>query len=488
MVRFDLESQGDVPRQAALRRAIVAAIETARLAPGQALPSSRELAQSHGLARNTVVAVYEDLIARGLLHSVPRRGVFVAAGAASAPARDAPPPSPATPGWTERLQRRPSLQRNIVKPRDWQRYPYPFIYGQVDPGLFPLAAWRACSRDALGRNAVNWWVADHIAEDDPLLIEQLRRHVLPRRGILAREDEILTTLGSQEGFYLVAQLLFGPGTTVGVEDPGYPDARNIAVLHAGAVRHLPVDAEGLVPGPSLDGLDALILSPGHHCPTMAPLSPARRRTLLEWARQSGAVLIEDDYEGDLGDGGPALCAQDRAGCVLHLGSFSKVLAPGVRLGFLVGPAPFIAEARALRRLMHRNTPLVVQRTAALFLAEGHYDGLIAKLREAEHERRMALRNAVRQHLPAFGMAEHAEGSALWLRCPPGIGADALCAAAAGGGVLVEPGGVFFADPATAPDCIRLGISAIPAERIEPGIMRLAACARILADRHEAPAP
>lgn len=479
MVVFDLESQGDVPRQAALRRAIVAAIEAARLGPGQPLPSSRELARIHGLARNTVVAVYDDLIARGVLRSTARRGVFVAEStvAASAPTVRVPPE--AAPEWTRRLLRRPSLQRNIVKPRDWQRYPYPFIYGQVDPELFPLPAWRACSRDALGRSAVNWWVADHITEDDPLLIEQLRRHVLPRRGILAREEEILVTLGSQHGFYLIAQLLFGPATAVGVEEPGYPDARNIAGLHAGEVRRLPVDGEGVIPGPTLDRLTALILSPGHHCPTMATLSPARRKILLNWARATGAVLIEDDYEGDLGDGAPALYAQDSAGCVLHLGSFSKVLAPGVRLGFLVGPAAFIAEARALRRLMHRNTPLNVQRTAALFLAEGHYDGLIARLRAAERERRAALVEAVRRHLPDFGMAEGVGGSSLWLRCPPGLTAETLCDAAAEDGVLVEPGGVFFADPAGAPECIRLGVSSIPAERIEPGIGLLAACARRL---------
>lgn len=473
---FDLDKHGNVPRQAALRRAIVEAVETARLAPGQAMPSTRELARSLGLARNTVVAVYDDLVARGVLHSLPRRGVFVTTEA-KAPAPNAPvPPGRAQPGWAGQILRRPTLQRNIVKPRDWRSYAYPFIYGQVDPDLFPLAAWRACSRDALGRNAVNWWVADHITEDDPLLIEQLRRHVLPRRGILAREDEILTTLGSQEGFYLIAQLLFGPATSVGVEDPGYPDARNIAELHAGTVRHIPVDEEGLVPGEHLETLNALILSPGHHCPTMAPLSARRRRAVLDWAGRSGAVLIEDDYEGDLGESGPALYAEDPSGSVLHLGSFSKVLAPGVRLGFLVGPASFIAEARALRRLMHRNTPLNVQRTAALFLAEGHYDGLIARLREAQRERHAALRAAVRRHLPGFGMSEGAAGSALWLRCPPGIQADELGAAAAQEGVLIEPGGIFFADPAHAPECIRLGISSIAVERIEPGVRRLAACA------------
>jgi GntR family transcriptional regulator/MocR family aminotransferase len=319
-------------------------------------------------------------------------------------------------------------------------------------------------------------VADHITEDDPLLVEQLRRHVLPRRGILARGDEILITLGSQHGFYLIAQLLFGPGTAVGVEEPGYPDMRNIAALHAGKVRHLPVDAEGLVPSPGLDGLTALILSPGHHCPTMATLSPARRQALLGWARSAGAVLIEDDYEGDFGGGAPALIAEGGAGTVLHLGSFSKVLAPGIRLGFLVGPAAFVAEARALRRLMHRNTPLNVQRTMALFLAEGHYGGLTARLRAAVLERRLALISAIRRHLPAFQLAETTGGSSVWLRCPPGLTAEALQRAAARQGVLVEPGDVFFSDPATAPACIRLGISSITIEQIEPGIRRLAVVA------------
>jgi GntR family transcriptional regulator/MocR family aminotransferase len=476
MVVFDLESQGDVPLQAALRRAIVAAIETGRLAWGQALPSSRELARTHRLSRNTVSAVYEELIGRGVLQSVPRQGVFVTEG--SAPDRPAPAPaaSPIGPDWEARLLRRPSQQRNIAKPRDWQRYPYPFLYGQVDPDLFPLAAWRACSRDALGRNAVNWWTADHIIEDDPLLVEQLCRHVLPRRGILAREDEILVTLGSQHGLYIIAQLLFGPSIRVGVEDPGYPDARNIASLHAGEVRRLAVDEQGLCLGPALDGLSAVIATPGHHCPTMVTMSPARRRALLDWAARHSAVVVEDDYVGDLGGGAPALKAQDTAGHVLHLGSFSKVLAPGVRLGFLVGPAPFIAEARALRRLMHRNTPLNVQRTAALFLAEGHYDGLMQRLRTVTAGRRAALSEALRRHMPDFGRIEGTGGSSLWLRCPPGLSADALLAAAREEGVLAELGSVFFADPTRVSDCLRLGLSSIQAERVEPGVRRLATCA------------
>jgi len=152
----------------------------------------------------------------------------------------------ARPDWAHRLKLRPSSQRNIVKPRDWQSYRYPFIYGQIDPALFPIGEWRECSRQALSVEAVRDWAFDHYTEDDPLLIEQIRTRLLPRRGVRVGADEILVTVGAQHALYLLAALLVGRHDTVGIEDPGYADARNIFLLQTEKLRGLAVDDHGLV--------------------------------------------------------------------------------------------------------------------------------------------------------------------------------------------------------------------------------------------------
>lgn len=463
--------------QAALRQSIITAIADGRLAAGQRMPPSRALAEQMDVARNTVIAVYDDLVARGFLVSIERRGYFVADGAETPAGDDGAAPIAGSVDWSQRLALRMSGWRNITKPADWQRYPYPFIYGQVDAELFPIASWRACSRDALGRSAVNYWAADYAMGDDPLLVEQICRHLLPARGILARPDEVLITLGSQQGLYLLSQLLPHPDEEVGIEDPGYADARNIFALSRGRVRPLPVDGEGLVVGPALDGLRLAVVTPSYQCPTMVTMPATRRQALLDWAAGADAVLVEDDYEGEMRfeTALPALKSLDAGGRVIYLGTLSKVLAPGVRIGYMVGPAPLIAEARALRRLMHRSAPLNNQRTAAIFLAEGHAQGLVKSLRAAIRGRWEQVCTALARDMPDFVRSPAQGGSSVWLTCPPGIDGRTLYEAASRDGVLFEPGDPFFHDP-PAQASFRLGLSSISEERIEEGIRRLAAAA------------
>jgi GntR family transcriptional regulator/MocR family aminotransferase len=438
------------------------------------MPPSRTLASQLGIARNTVSCVYEELATRGFLTSVQRRGYFVAEDL-SVTFQDPPasPPS-CSPDWRRKLTCNASEWRHIVKPADWQGYRFPFLYGQVDPNLFPLAAWRQASRDALGRTAVNWWAADNTTEDDPLLVEQICRHILPRRGILARPNEVLVTLGAQEGLYLLSRLLVSNGDVVGLENPGYTDARHIFRLSAATTRDLPVDDHGVVVGAAFDGLSLAVITPSCQCPTGAILSQDRRQWLLDWANRNDALLIEDDYEGEMvcDDVVTAVKSRDRSGRVIYLGTFSKVMAPGVRLGYMVGPAPLIREARALRRLMHRSAPLNNQRLAATFMVEGHYQGLVRHLRAEIAARREEAVRRLADSAPALELAGVGRGSALWVRLPPGVSEARLDAAAKARGVLFESGDSFFS---SSPDRVhvRLGLSTIARERIGPGIQLLA---------------
>lgn len=475
---YSLPRDGGQTIQSALRQSIIGAISDGRLAAGQRLPPSRTLAGQMGVARNTVIAVYEELVARGYLVAAERRGYFIDDQAVRLAANEnAPRPGAlAATDWDGRFALTPSRWRNISKPTDWQEYPYSFIYGQVDPDLFPIAVWRACSRDALGRRAVNYWAADHAMNDDPLLTEQICRQLLPRHGIYARPEEVLITLGSQQGLYLLSQILVRDGDVAGVEDPGYTDARNIFALSRGTVRPLPVDDGGLVVGPHLDGASTVVVTPAYQCPTMVTMPKDRRAALLDWARAADAVLIEDDYEGEsrFEPEEFSLKSMDRDGRVIYLGTLSKMLAPGVRLGFMVGPAPVIREARALRRLMHRCAPLNNQRTAAIFLAEGHCLGLLRTLGQALKDRwEIAIAETARR-LPDFRRSPSRGGSSIWLTCPPDIAPAELLARAKPRGVLFEPGEPFFA-ASPAAGHIRLGLSSIATDRVAAGIGILAEC-------------
>jgi GntR family transcriptional regulator/MocR family aminotransferase len=189
------------------------------------------------------------------------------------------------------------------------------------------------------------------------------------------------------------------------------------------------------------------------------------------------VLIEDDYEVEMGLEGraePALKSLDRTGRVVYVGSLSKTLAPGIRIGFIVGSAALVREARALRRLMLRHPAANNQRSVALFLAMGYHDTLLRRLRQAYAERSAVLADALRRHLPDVAFATVPGASSYWLRFCPGTDTRALALAVARRGVLIEPGDVFFA--ATPPAVhARLGFAAIATERIEAGVAELAAC-------------
>ena len=484
-ILFHLEHDRTTTLQAQLRRMLVSAILDGQIPAGSPLPSCRALAQSLKIARNTVVLAYQDLTEEGFLIAKERSGFFVNPDVLSARPKEVAkggegPTTTDEPDWVTRFKCRPTAQRNIVKPANWQDYPYPFIYGQIDQTLFPLAAWRECSRQALSVNSVREWANDRFAEDDPLLIEQIRTRLLPRRGVRVSAEEILVTVGAQQALYLLSALLFDHKTTFGLEDPGYTDARNIGGLRNCCLVSLPVDEHGLMLGPHLDGCDYVYVTPSHQFPTTVTMSLERRHALLERAAEKDFLLIEDDYESELTHAGspqPALKSLDRHGRVIFISSLSKTLAPGLRMGFLVAPKPLVAELRALRRLMIRHPAANNQRTVALFLADGHHDTLLRRLCNVYRERLAAAVTALARHLPEFTVNLTAGGTALWIKGPKDCDMAAIAAAAEKRGVVIEPGAVHFLNQPGPTNFCRLGVSSIQTERIETGIRLLAEAVR-----------
>ncbi len=479
---FLLSRSGRINLQTEIRQVLVSAILTGHLPAGERVPSSRKMAQNMGVSRNTVVLAYQGLLDDGYLVAQERSGYYV--NGKILEGRIAPAPGDqvvkigdeSTIDWSRRFRVKPSEQDNISKPKDWREYPYPFISGQVDPKLFPIAEWRECSRQVLGKRWLDISTADAYGSDDEMLIEQIRTHILPRRGILADHDEILVTMGAQNALYLLASLLVTPETTVGFEEPGYPDARNIFRLKTKRLEFLDVDEYGLTLGPAFKNCNIIFTTPSYQAPTTVIMPLERRRQLLEAADKFDCLIIEDDYEFDINFSArpsPALKSQDRSGRVIYVGSLSKTLFPGLRLGYLVGPRELVREARQLRRLMVRHPPNNNQRTTALFLSLGHHDALVHRLHRTYQARGMEMGRALSRFFPYTSEISRSGGSSFWVQGPKDLDADDLCARALENGIVIEPGTIWFGRQPEPQNYIRLGISSIDIEKISTGIELLA---------------
>ena len=474
----------DSSLQTQLRDTLMHVVLEGLIAPGETVPSSRWLAESLALSRTTVSAVLLRLCAEGVLGSRPRSGYFVNPEMGSvrvdASGRPRKVTRKTTQTWLERVGSRFATQRNIVKPPDWQRYRFPFIYGQFDTSLFPFGGWRECVLESLHKGAVEQWAPDHIDRDSPILVEQIRRRLLPARGIWAEPDNILVTAGAQQATYMLASLLVSSRTRVGIEDPGYPDARNSFSLHSRLIRRLPLDAGGLIVGEALAGCRYVYVTPSHQCPTTVTMTLERRLALLERAERDDIVIIEDDHESELSHAGrptPALKSLDTGERVIYIGSLSKTLAHGLRIGYIVGPAALIRELRGLRRLMLRHPPTNNEHAAAVFVRHGFHEAFVRRLNRNYRDRAGVLRAALERHLPEVSYAQANGGSALWVRFPERIDTGILAQAALAHGVIVEPGEIFFAGTERPRNFLRMGYSSIEARLIEDGVQILAGLVR-----------
>ena len=459
--------------QQRIRQMVADGILTGRFRPGDKMPSSRGLATHLAVSRITVTLAYADLVSSDYLTPRGRSGYFVSETAPSPPQFAKSPPSREAVDYTALADHRFDHLTPVAKPADWRDYPYPFIYGQPDATLFDHQNWRACALRALGKRDFPAMTTDYIDADDPLLIETLIRTLLPRRGIEAQPDQVLLTLGAQNGLWLAAQVLLPPGRRAVIENPCYPGLRQVLALTQAEVTAVDVDAHGLPPD-ALPPTDVVFTTASHHCPTNATMPLDRRMAFLKAASDDNFVIVEDDYEFEMSflkSVSPSLKSLDTEGRVIHAGSFSKSLFPGLRLGYLVGPASFVQQARALRTAVLRHPPGLLQRTTAYFLTLGHYDTLIARMQSAYRRRRLVMEEAIAEvGLTVAGRGAFG-GSSLWMRAPAGTATVALAATLRADGVLIEPGRPFYG--AKGPNNFyRLAYSSIPPAKIPEGIARI----------------
>ncbi len=473
---FKLPENHSGTLQAQIQEMMVNAILNRHLAPGSSLPSGRKLAEQLKVARNTVVLAYQNLMDEGFIESKQRSGFYVREDVLDGYAARPSHGKESELDWSQRLV---SLPRNFSynrKPKNWQTAPYPFLCGQFDKKLFPIADWRECCREAASIAAIHSWAADHIDQDNQELVEQIHSKLLPRRGIFVDFDEILITVGAQHSIFMAAQLLLDNSKTIGLENPGYVDARNAFLSYTNQFKNIDIDADGMVISDALKDCDVVYCTPSHQYPSNVTMPQSRRAELLEHASQHDYLIIEDDYESEfnyVGKPTPALKSIDQNGRVIYVSSLSKTLAPGIRLGFIVGPKPFIQQARALRRITLRHPPANNQFIVAQFLKRGYHDALVRRITHTLHHRSTVMQAALDQHFPGAAPSPSFGGSSFWVKGPEGLDAQELAVRARQHGVLIEPGGAFF-DPTNRRDnFFRLGFSSIPAAQIEKGISILA---------------
>ena len=435
-----------------LHEQLRAAILDGRLAPGVQLPASRALADQLGLSRNTAMAVYDLLLSEGLIFTRPGAGAFVA-GAAPKPALGSGD--------------RPAAIFNL-RP------------GRPDTASFPFDIWGRLTGRTLRRfsrsGATYREPAGH-----PALREAIAGHLSFARALACAPEEVIVTVGAQQAFDLLARTLTTPDRrTVVVEDPGYPAAREAFAAAGATVVAAPVDREGLVVEALPEGAAVICLTPSQQYPLGAPLSPARREAVLAYADRNDALVLEDDYGGEFRFEGPplpTLRAQDRAGRVAYVGTFSQSLLPALRIGFVVAPERVRAALLAARERADWHGPAIEHATLAAFIAEGHLARHVRRMRRIYAERRRALLTALARHgSDLLAPIPAPAGLHVTALLEPSLDARQVAQRAFARGVAVDPLDLYAAERPPGSGLV-LGFGQIEAAAIDEAVRRLVQAAR-----------
>lgn len=378
------------------------AIADGNLPPGSVLTPSRVLASELGISRSTVAEAYGRLVAEGYAHG-RRGGGTVVDEAPISQLRVVDTPDVLEPTSVARKVRRYG-SRFAADSR------YDLTAGRVDPGLFPREAWRRCVRQAL---------ADHSALStytDPGGSSELRRllasWVTRSRGIVAAPDQVVVTQGATQAIDLLARVLLLPGDVAAVEEPGYPPAATIFESHGVDVVGVPVDRSGIVVEDIPDNARLVYVTPSHQYPLGYALSRHRRLALLDWAAQTEAVIVEDDYDSEFRYGRrplEPLHRLDQSGRVVYVGTFSKILSPSLRMGFIVAPLSLVPTLIALRQATDFGPPHLIDVALSRFIEDGHLGRHLRRARRIYTERQAVLWDELRRQAksPASLLTAHA---------------------------------------------------------------------------------
>ncbi len=474
-MRIPLDHQAAAPLYRQIEFYLRKAILTGILAPDTRLPASRKLAEDLGVNRMTVESAYGCLEADGLLTSRVGSGTYVLA-----PETELVPPPDGRdvtwPLWQQSLPKPPVDDKRRI---DAHPDPISFAGGVSDARLYPAEEFRRVLQAVMRRDGIT--ALDYGERNGYAPLRATIAHVLASQGLQARPESVLVTAGSQQAISLVAQLLLSAGDTIVVESPTYSGALDLFRALGFKVVGVPVDEQGM----QVDLLERLLQQhhprliytiPNFHNPTGTCLIGARRRQLIALADRYNVPILEDDFVGDLrydGRAQPALKALDPGGRVIYVSTFSKMLMPGLRVGFLLADGPVYDSLVRFKRVSDLATSTLVQRALESYVTVGRYQAHLHRSCQVFRKRRDAMVTAIETHLPADVHCSPPQGGLFaWLQLPDNLSADGLLAHAMEEGVEFVPGSSFYVDGDGGRDKLRLNFVVQPPERIDEGIRRL----------------
>ena len=464
---------------AALRADILAG----RLRPGSRLPATRDLARQYKLSRGTVLSAFEELKAEGYLHGSKGSGTYVssvlpehllqvtAQHSQERPSRK-PDPRPLS-VYGLRVQPFPNLES---RPTRAFRANLPAL------DLFPTQIWTRLAERRLRHLSIPQLLGCDTMGYLPLRTA-IAGYLNRSRGTQCKPEQVMIVSGTQEALDVAGRLILNPGDSVCLEEPGYPGAAMAFEALGAKVSPVPVDEEGMrLPGARKAKL--VYITPGHQFPLGMTMSLARRLQLLDWARRSRTLIFEDDYDSEFRYSGrpiPALQGLDRQGLVLFAGTFSKVLFPGLRLGYLVLPSDLVDSFAAAKSVLNRHAPPFEQTVLCDFMVEGHFERHLRRMREVYAERLSTLLEAARRKLAGLLQLSDVEAGLQtvgWLQ--QGIESKAARRAAGLRQVEVIPLRVYSRMPIERQG-LQLGFAAVNPQEIKRGVHQLALALEELAN-------
>ncbi len=474
-MHIPLDRNGKMPLYQQIEDYLRMLIQNGQLSPGTRLPATRRLAQDIDVSRITIQNAYANLESEGLIANREGSGAYVMEAMNGKTAVS--PPTSSLPLWQQNL--RPIHSQ--MPPPSPSRHPDLISFtGVGDPSQFPLKDFHKSMRTIFQQKGIEALTYGEFGAGY-LPLRQTIAHILGSQGIQTHPENVLITTGSQQALALTCQILLKPGDVVVVAQPTYNMALDLFRALNLNIVGVPVDKHGL----QVDQLEPLLQQyhpkllytiPNFQNPSGICLSKERRWQLLTLAERYNVPILEDDFVGDLRYNGrslPAIKALDPGGRVIYVGTFSKMLMPGLRVGYLVTDGPVFEHLVQTKLVSDLTTSPLIQHTLNEYVSVGRYQTHLRRSIRLYRKRRDAMMTAITHHLPPDVQAISPQGGLfVWLRLPDSLSASALLPLAAQVGVAYAPGDWFFPNPEEGRSYLRMNFAVQAPERIDEGIRRL----------------
>jgi len=478
-MRIPIDRKSETPIYQQIENHLRQAILSGSMPADTRLPSARQLARDLGVNRITIENAYSALEANGLVFSRMGSGTYVL------PIHPLPAvtqkPNDSWPLWQTNLRDvivYPELADDVLIDSE-HSHPISFASGISDSRLFPAEEFRKVLQTVMRRDQID--ALDYGERRGYGPLREGIAQILASQGLQTHPENILITAGSQQAIFLASQVLLNPNDVVLVEDPTYPAAIDLFRTLGFQVVGIPVDSEGM----QVELLEKLLQQhhpkliytiPNFHNPTGTCLNSARRRELIDLAGKYNVPILEDDFVGDLryeGHTQPSLKSLDPGGRVIYVSTFSKMLMPGLRVGFLVADGPVNEHLLHFKGLSDLATSTLIQRALDAYMTVGRYQTYLHRSCQVFRKRRDTMVDAIERHMtPNISFEIPKGGLFIWLKLPKSVSSSELLINSSREGVTFSPGKVFFIDGESGEDWIRLNFASQPLEDIEEGIKRL----------------